>query len=368
MPDFARGDPALEAAFSALFVVAALVLALVAQPLVVRLGKRLTRNTQTTLDDILVEALARPVQALILVQGAALALTNTSFLNRWQDWVNRGWVIGMVLAMAYAALRSSKGLLRWYASEVAVKTRSDLDNRLLPLASRLTTVAIYAVAGMLVASVLGVKLTPLLAGLGLGGLAVALALQPTLSNVIASAWMAADGTVSPGDYVEVQGGPAGTVTEVGWRATRLLTPVGNVVMVPNSTLVNSVVTNFTTGTPELNIVVTLGVSYESSLPRVREVCLDECRRIAADLPDSVVARSFEPVVLFSRFADSNVEFWAVMRAKDRVAGIRLTSEMVMRLHERFAREGIVMNYPVRQVRLQDGAPPGAQPGPAAPGG
>ncbi|MBM3940340.1 MAG: mechanosensitive ion channel family protein [SAR202 cluster bacterium] len=221
----------------------------------------------------------------------------------------------------------------------------------MPLGRRLGFIVVYTLAFLTIANRLGWSLTPVLTGLGLSGLAVALALQPTLSNLIVSAWLAGDGTLSVGDIVEVQGGPAGTVTDVSWRTTRIMTPAGNIVMIPNSTLVNSTVTNLNSVTPEMNAVVNCGVSYDVNLARVRDVCLEVCRETANALGDSVVVRSFEPLVRFREFGDSNITFILIMRATNRGNTFLIQHELVMRLHERFGREGIEINYPVRKLVL-----------------
>ncbi|MBI4310224.1 MAG: mechanosensitive ion channel family protein, partial [Chloroflexi bacterium] len=196
---------------------------------------------------------------------------------------------------------------------------------------------------------LGIRLSPLLAGLGLGGLAVALAVQPTLSSLIASAYMVADGAIKVDDFIELQGGPSGTVVDVGWRNTKLRAPTNNLVIVPNNKLADTIVTNYMAQDSAVAVFPQCGVSYESDLRRVEEVALDEANRLVQDLSSDIVVKDFPPVFLFSGFGDSNINFWLVLRARDRGASFSLTHELVKRLHARFATEGIEISYPVRKL-------------------
>lgn len=359
IPDFAKGSPLWEALFAAIVLGAALTVALLVHPLLTRVAKLLTRRTKTTLDDLLVEAISRPLFLFILAHGLFLALTTISYLDEWQDYVNRAWLVAVMVVVFVGIQRALSALTRWYGQEVAVKTKGQLGEKLLPLVRRFVTVIIYGIGALMILDNLGIKLTPLLAGLGLGGLAVALALQPTLSNLMAGAYVVADGAMGIGDFIEMQGGPMGKIVDIGWRSTKIETFVGNLVIVPNGKLVDSIVTNYQAPTPEMNVVIKCGVSYESDLARVEAVCLEVAREVIQELPDTVVAKDAKPGIWFTEFGDSNINFMIVLRAKSRGGTFTLTHEYMKRLHARFAREGIEISYPVRKLVYapQDGGIP-----------
>ncbi|MSQ13829.1 MAG: mechanosensitive ion channel family protein [Dehalococcoidia bacterium] len=359
IPDFARGSPAWEALFAAIVFGASILVALLLHPALTRVVKAFTAKTKTTLDDLLLEAVTRPLFLFILVQGFFLALTTTTFLDRWQVGVNKAWVVFAGGVVIYGLQRVIVAVLKWYAAELAAKTKGRLDEKLTPLIRRFLIVVVYAIGGLLILDNIGVELSPLLAGLGLGGLAVALALQPTLSNLIASAFMVADGSLAVGEFIEVQGGPSGAVVDVGWRSTKIRTATDNLVVIPNSKLADSIVTNLSQPTPDMNIWLNCGVSYESDLDRVQAVALDEVKSISHDLPEDVVDKAFAPVIYFREFGESNITFLVVMRARNRPSTFTVQHEMVKRLHARFAKEGIEISYPVRKLVLlrEDGAKP-----------
>ncbi len=354
LPDFAKGQPLWELAFGGIILGISLVVALMLHPLLTRVAKALTARTKTTLDDLLLKAVSRPLFILILVQGLFLALTTTTFLDRWQDYVNRAWLVSVMAVIIYGLQRSLSALITWYGQEVASRTRSSLDEKLLPLVRRFVSIAIYLIGALVILDNLEVHLGPVLAGLGLGGLAVALALQPTLSNFIAGAFVAADGRIGVGDMIELQGGPMGQVVDIGWRSTKIQTWEGNLAIIPNSKMVDTVVTNYQAPTPQMNVLVNCGVSYESDLARVEKVCLEVGQEVVRDFPASVIVKDVAPVVLFREFGDSNINFMVTLRAQSRGDTFTVSHEFIKRLHARFAKEGIEINYPVRKLMYPSG--------------
>ena len=162
-----------------------------------------------------------------------------------------------------------------------------------------------------------------------------------------------------GDYLELQGGPAGYVQSVGLRSTRIRTWLNNDVIIPNSVLSSSIMVNYSRPDPRMNVLVTCGVSYDSDLQRVNDVALEVAHETIAANPE---AEKEEPWFGFERFANSNIDFWVFLQAKDRVGSFIVTNDLIKRLHARFRQEGIEINYPVRKVVFDSPPPPGAPPG------
>ena len=194
---------------------------------------------------------------------------------------------------------------------------------------------------------MGISVSPLLAGLGIGGLAVALALQPLLTNVFASSYIITDASVAGGDYIEVDGGPVGVVEDIGWRAARIRTFDNNIVLVPNSVLAESTITNYDSSDARADARVDSGVAYEEDLDRVEAVVLEELYALSETL--DVVDQDRTPLFRFSEFGDSNVGFFVKMRAKTWSDSFLLKHEMMKSIHARLKAEGIVVNYPARRL-------------------
>ncbi len=205
--------------------------------------------------------------------------------------------------------------------------------------------------GLLVAlKLLEVPITPILTALGVGGFAMALAFQDTLSNLFAGLHILASKQISPGDYVRLDSGDEGYVVDVTWRNTTIRTLPNNVVVIPNSRMASAIITNYHRPAPEISVLVDVGVAYGSDLRQVELVTLDVARQVLREVQGGVSA--FEPLVFFREFSDFRIEFTVVLRAREYVDRFRLKHEFIKRLHERYREEGIEIPSATRALRFE----------------
>ncbi|TAL37633.1 MAG: mechanosensitive ion channel family protein [Spirochaetes bacterium] len=197
---------------------------------------------------------------------------------------------------------------------------------------------------------LGISITPILTALGVGGLAVALALQDTLSNLFAGLQILASGQFSRGDYVLLENGAKGHVTDITWRNTSIRTLEGNMVIVPNAKLASAIITNYHLPSKELVFAVKAGVAYGSALETAERVAIEVARAVQGSVEGA--DPGFEPYVRFTGFGESSVDFKVFLCAREFPAQYLLTHEFIKRLHTRFAREGIEIPFPVRAVHMK----------------
>jgi small-conductance mechanosensitive channel len=269
----------------------------------------------------------------------------------WRQGVTLAWTLGVVIVLVQAAASAVRFSINWYLRVVAPKTETPLDDKMLPQVRRILLIVVYGIGFLIALDALGVSISPMLGGLGITGLAVALALQPTLSNFFAGTYVMSDGAMSVGDYIELNGGPSGYVTAVGWRSTKIRTIYNNLVIIPNAVLADTIFTNYQTPNTAVSVLVNCGVSYDSDLVHVQAVALAAARKVVGD---SSHAADFDPIVNFKTFGDSNIDFYIFARARDRIASFRLTSELIKEVHARFSDEGIEINYPVRKIVYEGG--------------
>ncbi len=307
---------------------------------------RFTNWTHTDLDARLTRSLRKPVSFGVLLLGAYLAIILPFQLPPHLHVVVErvGRALAIVLGVVALALAVSN-VFQWYAAEISHRTEGSLDDRLVPLLSRIAIALVYGLGALLVLDQLEVNISPLIAGLGLGGLAVALALQPTLSNLFAGTYVMTEGVVNPGDYIVLENNMAGYVIDVSWRSTRLRTWTNNLVVVPNSRFAETIITNYAGPAPPVNIYLTCGVSFASDLQWVEQVCREVMGRLLEK--DDRAVKEFGAYFAFDSFDDSNVSFWLFIQARDRLASFDLQSELIKELHQRFKQERIVINYPMR---------------------
>lgn len=347
MPDIDIQQDALAEMVIAFAILAGgLLMAWLLSRLMSRIVHFATHTTETDLDDSIVSEVQTPVLVLIVVQAAYIALRTVSFLEGHTNTLERIWAAGSLFVGVWLLWRVVGTLFTWYAGG-----RSDdpFRQKTLPIIRRILRVTILLVGGVLVLDQLGIAISPLLAGLGIGGLAVALAAQPILANIFAGSYVLSDGSISVGDFIEIEGGPTGWVDDIGWRATRLRTFDNNLVVIPNATLADSTVTNFDTEDPSAGVSVICGIAYEEDLGRVEAVAIEVLGQIIEDREE--VDPTYSPLLLFQSFGDSNIDFLIKLRARNRRQRGRVAHEMVKRIHTRFAAEGITINYPARRLIL-----------------
>jgi small-conductance mechanosensitive channel len=208
---------------------------------------------------------------------------------------------------------------------------------------------VVVILGLLVIlRVIGIEITPLLTALGVGGLAVALALQDTLSNLFGGFYVALAGQVRLGDYIKLNTGEEGYVTDIGWRSTVIRTLGGNMIIVPNAKLAQAVVTNYYLPQKAMGISVQVGVSYASDIDLVERVLLEIGRQAAVEVP-GMLADPAPYVTLDPGFGDWSLNFQLNLQIAEFSYQGNVRNELRKRILRRFRAEGIEIPFPTRTV-------------------
>lgn len=346
------GTTWVDLLISGVIVVVAIVIAILFSTLVFKRLLRLSIMSSVDFDVKTAAAIRLPFAAFIVLSGIYVALTVLSPPPAVQVVVNKASGVIAVLIGASLVNGIASASLLWLQIYLHRSHPEHGSGWMFPLVRRGVLGFVIAVAAMVCLDILGINISPLVAGLGIAGLAVALALQPTLANLFAGTYVVTEGLISVGDYVEMSNGIEGYVVDVSWRSTRLHTWTNNLVVVPNSLFAETILTNFSKPGEPLDIVVSCGVSYESDLRRVRAVGLEVMDTVRRECPGA--DPEGEPFFRYEGFGESNVDFSMIMRARNRVAGFEVQSQLIEELHSRLAAEGITINYPVRKLQLPDG--------------
>ena len=312
--------------------------------------KHLSARTETQLDDIFISAANWPVSVMIFVWGfAAVAhFVGPEFAGRWIHAVTLGSKAATLLAVVLFVDLLLQNALKLTAQK----------HEIVRFSQNFGMVGIHAVVcsigGLMVLDSIGVSITPIIASLGLGSLAVALALQPTLENFISGFQILIDQPIRPGHYVRLDSGEEGFVEKIGWRSTWVRQGVNNMVILPNKQLVNARVLNYDYPTPELVVPVAMGVHYGSDLAKVERVTVEVATEVLKKVPGAVAEHV--PVVRFNKFSGSSIDFVAVLRVKSYPESGLVVHEFIKAVTARYARENIVMPYPIVALNTaQEGA-------------
>ncbi len=200
---------------------------------------------------------------------------------------------------------------------------------------------------LIILQTFGISITPILTALGVGGLAVALALQDTLTNVFSGLHILLSKLIQSGDYIKLGTGEEGHVVDISWRNTTIQALGNNLIIVPNQKIASAIITNYDRPNKELSVSISLGVSYASDLDHVEQVTLTVAKEIMSELAASV--ENFEPILRFHTFGDSSIIFNVILRGQE---FIDQYNELIKRLHKRYNQEGIEIPFPVRTVYLK----------------
>ena len=312
----------------------------------------LAQRTATTWDDLLLERLAPPITFFWALVVAAALRPVLALDGGFDDLVGRAIKAGFFLAVFWGAFRAIDVAFGVLAEAPAARRDAGLRG-LIPLLRKAAKVAALALGLIAVLTELGFQVTSLLAGLGIGGLAVALAAQKTVENLIGSVSIGVDQPFRVGDFVAVDG-VMGNVEQVGMRSTRIRTLDRTLVTIPNGKLADQRIESYA-ARDRFRLTVTLGLSYSTTAGQMRRV-IDEVRTLLishpANGPDA-------PVVRFTGFADSSltVEVMAWLVASDFNAFTALRGEIYLRMMEIVEQAGTSFAFPTRTVQLVPPTPP-----------
>lgn len=304
---------------------------------------RLASRTRTRMDDLFLSAAGRPLTLLIFASGLQLLgrlLPLAEEADRINDFLFKSIVI---LAIIWFLDRLARGLLSVYAdrSTFVTQARGVIQGLLRGL--------IAGLGALVLLDSMGISITPLLASLGVGSLAVALALQSTLANLFSGIHLLADKSIEPGQYVRLESGQDGFVDRIGWRSTRIRLRSNVMLILPNSRIIESLITNYDQPDSETAVLVPVGVHYDSDLRHVERVTGEVGRDVMREVDGGIP--SFEPFIRYSAFADSSINFTVILRARTYPDHNLIIHEFIKRLHERFRAEGIVIPFPIRTLDL-----------------
>lgn len=320
-----------------------------------KLIRPLLSKTKTVLDDYLFENLRGPLKLLFSVFGAYYGIKLLS--NDFQVWgYSLDALLGFVLivSVGHAVARALSAILKWYVHEIGIQQKSRVGD-VFPILSKILKAAVYFGTLIVLLSELGVEIGPLIAGLGVAGLAVALALQDSLKNFFAGVYLLADKPIRQGDIIALDSDKSeikGTVEEIGWRATRIRGVANAIHIIPNEKLAQSVIVNYSKGRDTRTLMVKVGVQYAEDAQKA----LDALKKAADEAIASSPAadQSVPAEVRINEFLDSSVELAAMVRVKDYGERFKVATELRKNILRMFKKQGIEIPFPIRTLHLHDG--------------
>lgn len=302
---------------------------------------RLAAKTSIKSDDLIIRTTRKWVIPWFLALGVYLGLKQLDLESHFYLWIENGLMIFYIFSGTMIIAQVVSGMIKIKAAGTDAVIPSS------SIVSNIVIVIIYCLGLLIILQSQGISITPVLTALGVGGLAVALALQPTLSNLFAGLQIISSGNFNRGDFIKLSSGEDGFIEDITWRSTTIRAASDHIIIVPNSKLADMTVTNYYLPQLEITFGVEVLVSYDSDLTRVEKITKEVIKETLQESADG--AKEFEPDISFIAFGESNIRMKAFLRVNNYSAQFQVRSLFIKKLHERYAKEGILIPYPVRTV-------------------
>lgn len=311
-----------------------------------RLLHRWAEKTETKIDDIIIRAFKIPSIYWCIAIGLYIGVAISELPERYVFYFSKTIHVIVILSITIAAANLSGKIFRNYIQ------KSNLPIPTTGLAYGILKGTILVIGFLIILSVLGISIAPLLTALGVGGLAVALALQDTLANVFAGIHILMEKSIRVGDFIKLETGQEGYVEDITWRTTRVRMLPNNIVVIPNSKLAQSVVTNYYLPEKRMSLLISIGVSYSSDPEKVEKILVEETKKAVGEIPG--LLGDPEPFVRFiPGFGDSSLDFTLICQVQEFVDQYLAQHELRKRIFKRFKEEGIEIPFPHRTVYLRE---------------
>ena len=305
---------------------------------------KITKRTKTNIDDVLIEKLEKPIVYLILIIGYWVAIHYLHFSNpEILSFLENLAYFGLVITITSIISRVFDALISEVIMPMADKSDGDFDNQLIPVIRKGVKSIIWILGIIVGLDNIGFDITAMIAGLGIGGLALALAAQDSVKNIFAGIMIFLDKPFRMKDRIQI-GSYDGIVEEVGLRSTRVRTLDGRIVTIPNSTFTDNSVINVTSQ-PALKIILNLGLTYDTDEKGMQQG-IDILRDIVAD--NSAILEE-DCSVGFKDFGDFSLGILFIYYVKPDAHWLDSQNTISMDVLKRFNAAGLDFAYPTQTI-------------------
>lgn len=302
--------------------------------------RRLAAKTKTHLDDILLSVTEKPLVFVAFVAGFWFGVDSLDLQGDITHWVDKVFYVLVTFAVAWILVRLLDAIIKEYLEPFVAASESSLDDQLLPIVRKAVKVLIWILAALVGLNNAGYDVGALLAGLGIGGVAVALAAKDTLSNLFGSIAVFVDRSFAVNDRIRVAGYD-GTVTEIGLRTSRLRTLDNRVVTIPNSTFGTSPIENVSSEpSTKVSAVIELSLDNESD-------AVEKALAVLAAAAAKFESLDAGTVAAFSGFGDGSFRLTFIVFLKKGADYFGTLTALNLEVLRRFREAGIELARPVR---------------------
>lgn len=317
------------------------------------LGRRLIARTESDLDNIVLEIVVDRIKWIAVVAGAYLASeqlaqtagVTSAAVRQWLGYGQGVIFVCFVAVIAAVLIRVADSSVKYTMESHARKSSQKLNEALLPLLNRVINILIVLISLIIILHHFGQDVSSLVVSLGVGSLAIALAAQETIANMIGGFVIMTDRPFRVGDRIKLPSGEVGDVQEIGIRSTKILDFDNNLIVSPNAELIKGRIVNYSYPVEQIRIAVDVGVAHGTDLNQARLIML----KFAADHPD--VLKDPAPAVFLIGFGESSLNLQLNGRTNDYRLKFPVETTLREQIYNAFLKEGIQIPLPQRVVQL-----------------
>lgn len=311
--------------------------------------RTLAHKTEGKMDDLALEAFRVPSLLWCLALGLYVGVAMVASLPpRTVGLINDGVAVLLILSVTLAAGRFLAAATRTYAGRLGV------EMAVTGLTTGLVKGVVYLCGALILLNTLGISITPILTALGVGGVAVALALQGSLANLFAGIHLLVEKPLQVGHYVKLESGQEGYVVDIGWRTTRLRALPNNLVIVPNAKLAETILTNYHLPEKRMSVLIPINVSYACDPGKIEAIVVEEASSAIGHVP-GLLAEPAPFVRFIPGFGESSLDFTLIVQVNEFVDQYMVQHELRKRIFARFQKDGIEIPFPQRVVHVHTAA-------------
>ena len=304
--------------------------------------KKLTSKTKTKIDDIIVDMIEEPVVLALTIVGLWYGLHRLEFTEGMYDFMGKVYHILITLNVTWLIARLVDAIIKEYVIPLTEKTESDIDDQIVPIVRKGLKTAIWILGVIVALNNAGYDVGALIAGLGIGGLALAMAAKDSVSNIFGGIMIFTDKPFKVGDRIKINGFD-GIISEVGIRTSRMRTLEGRLVTIPNSQFTGNMVENVTVE-PTRKVVLNLGLTYDTSADEIEKgiVLLKEI-----GLNNDDVNNEF--LVSFNSFGDFSLGILFIYYINPGSDILETQTAMNLEILRKFEANGLDMAFPTQTI-------------------
>lgn len=306
---------------------------------------RWASKTETSADDFIIDSIRHPSIFWVLATSIYITIATSDLPEKYANYGLKALYVLIILSVTLALANIASRL-----AQSAIE-KSSPGAGVTGLSKTVIKGVILAIGFLLVLNGMGVSITPMLTALGVGGLAVALALQDSLSNLFAGMHLLMERPIRVGDYIKIGSGEEGFVSDIGWRTTRVRQLANNIIIIPNNKLAQSIIINHSMPENRMSLLVKIGVSYSSDPDKVERVLTEEAEKAIGEV-QGLLAEPAPFVRFIPGFGDYSLDFTLICQVAAYSDQFLVQHELRKRIFKRFREEGIEFPFPTRTVYLK----------------